>query len=145
MPFYPSVAQAPRDLTSEPLTPTMLDGAVVPYSTRNRKRADKKNPTRTFNMDSDDEDEDDSGPIPSGGGCLSSLAWLRPSDDIQVPQTILKDINGVIEPGSMVAIMGASGAGKTTLLSALSGRTRLHDNSMYQYDFVNSRRKSNKS
>lgn len=31
----------------------------------------------------------------------------------------------MIEPGKLVAIMGASGAGKTTLLSALSGRIKL--------------------
>ncbi|WP_276662508.1 ATP-binding cassette domain-containing protein [Syntrophomonas wolfei] len=36
-------------------------------------------------------------------------------------RTILKDINIVIEPQEMVAILGASGAGKSTLLGALTG------------------------
>ena len=34
---------------------------------------------------------------------------------------VLKDVNLVIEPGSIVAVVGASGAGKTTLLRMIIG------------------------
>lgn len=37
---------------------------------------------------------------------------------------ILKDINIVIPPGKLVALMGPSGAGKTTLLNQIAGRGR---------------------
>nr|QUF59469.1 ATP-binding cassette transporter Abcg-like5 [Brachionus angularis] len=37
---------------------------------------------------------------------------------------IVKDVNGVAKPGSLMAIMGASGAGKTTLLNVLNFRNR---------------------
>lgn len=35
---------------------------------------------------------------------------------------LLHSINGYVEPGQMVALMGASGAGKSTLLDVLAGR-----------------------
>ena len=38
------------------------------------------------------------------------------------PKEILQRVNGSVEAGQMLAIMGASGAGKTTLLQTLSGR-----------------------
>ncbi|RYY33348.1 ATP-binding cassette domain-containing protein, partial [archaeon] len=37
-------------------------------------------------------------------------------------RTLLRDISGVAEPGTMTALMGASGAGKTTLLDVLANR-----------------------
>ena len=37
---------------------------------------------------------------------------------------LLNEVNGYIQPGSMIALMGASGAGKTTLLNTLGQRQR---------------------
>jgi len=39
-------------------------------------------------------------------------------------RVLLRNITGTIEPGTLIAIMGASGAGKTTLLNVLAGRSR---------------------
>ena len=43
----------------------------------------------------------------------------------ETTKTILRDVNGAVTPGHILAIMGPSGAGKTSLLSVLSGRSRL--------------------
>ena len=37
---------------------------------------------------------------------------------------IIKNVNGIARPGTLMAIMGASGAGKTTLLNVLNYRNR---------------------
>ncbi|KAJ9119249.1 hypothetical protein QFC22_003741 [Naganishia vaughanmartiniae] len=71
----------------------------------------------------------------------SSDGTVRPEDDIQAHKSVftfenvnytvpvkggtrqlLTNCKGIIRPGRMVALMGASGAGKTTLLSALCQR-----------------------
>lgn len=38
------------------------------------------------------------------------------------PKKILNNLNGIVKPGEMLAIMGPSGGGKTSLLDALAGR-----------------------
>ena len=40
------------------------------------------------------------------------------------PQHILRGIDGIAEPGRILAIMGPSGSGKTSLLHCLAGRRR---------------------
>lgn len=41
-----------------------------------------------------------------------------------VPKTILHNVDAVIEPGELTAIMGPSGSGKTTFMNILSGRIK---------------------
>ncbi|CAE7664022.1 w, partial [Symbiodinium sp. KB8] len=50
--------------------------------------------------------------------------------DITPTVKILFDNNGVVYPGEMVAIMGASGAGKTSLLNVVSRRNEKNDGSV---------------
>nr|UOU03357.1 ATP-binding cassette subfamily G-like 6-2 [Brachionus rubens] len=59
-------------------------------------------------------------------GFIDSLRdrFFGPPDDEQGYKKILDNVIGVIEPGSLCAIMGASGAGKTTLLNILNFRDR---------------------
>jgi len=43
-------------------------------------------------------------------------------DEQNNPKTIIDDINFLLPPGSMCALMGASGAGKSTLLDVVANR-----------------------
>nr|XP_039263394.1 protein white-like [Styela clava] len=59
-------------------------------------------------------------PKTSAFSCLK-----RKKDDAPVlGKPILQNVNGIAEPGNVMAIMGSSGAGKSTLLNALTWRNR---------------------
>ncbi|CAM4904796.1 unnamed protein product [Rotaria socialis] len=47
---------------------------------------------------------------------------LCPSKEVGEPKVLLKGVSGIVKPGQLVAIMGASGAGKTTLMNVLAHR-----------------------
>ncbi|KAI8839226.1 P-loop containing nucleoside triphosphate hydrolase protein [Chytridium lagenaria] len=56
----------------------------------------------------------------------NELSWNNISYEIPIgrkgTRQLLKNVNGSIKSGQMLAILGSSGAGKTTLLNCLSGR-----------------------
>ena len=58
-----------------------------------------------------------------GGGIEDALRSPGPGPAASA-KTIVSPIDGVIRPGSLVAIMGPSGCGKSTLLDLLAGRKR---------------------
>jgi len=51
-----------------------------------------------------------------------SHSWRRKSSSVKMPTRLVKDSTGMLKPGQMLAIMGASGAGKSSLLNALTCR-----------------------
>ncbi|XP_052773368.1 protein white-like [Mya arenaria] len=49
-------------------------------------------------------------------------ACCRGPDPSVTPKHVLRDVYGIVKPGTLVAIMGASGSGKTTLLNTITQR-----------------------
>ena len=81
--------------------------------------------------DSDDVKHEDDRPASDDQGqqvvARNSAVFTWQSVSYSIPvkdgeRQLLQDVQGLVRPGKLVALMGASGAGKTTLLSALSQR-----------------------
>lgn len=49
---------------------------------------------------------------------------------------IMKNVNLVVEPGQMLAIVGKSGVGKSTIINALSGFLKIDDGTIYVGDYA---------
>ncbi|XP_052810071.1 protein white-like isoform X2 [Mya arenaria] len=49
-------------------------------------------------------------------------ACCRGPDPTVTPKHVLRDVYGIVKPGTLVAIIGASGSGKTTLLNTITQR-----------------------
>jgi ABC-type transport system involved in cytochrome bd biosynthesis fused ATPase/permease subunit len=74
----------------------------------------------------------DSKSLPGGGAAAligevsARLTWKDLSVTVALgpgkTQTVLDELTGFAEPGSLTALMGPSGSGKSTLLDALAGR-----------------------
>ncbi|XP_077978606.1 protein white-like [Glandiceps talaboti] len=51
--------------------------------------------------------------------------WFKKQDPkTLLPKKILRGVSGYVEPGTLLAVMGASGAGKSTLMNVLTYRNR---------------------
>jgi branched-chain amino acid transport system ATP-binding protein len=81
--------------------------------------------------------------VASGGQSTPTLATLTPTlavRDLEVVYGsaihVLRGVSLDVEPGAIVALLGANGAGKTTLLRAVSGLLRFHRGSVTQGSVV---------
>ena len=50
-----------------------------------------------------------------------SLSWDNISYKVK-DKEILKNVSGILEPGSLLAVIGASGSGKSSFIDILAGR-----------------------
>jgi len=62
--------------------------------------------------------------LPTGPGTKKSWLVLQDVGFSIKQKNILTNINAVIPPGELIALMGPSGAGKTSLLNVISGRAK---------------------
>ena len=78
------------------------------------------------------------------GSSSSALFGSRSRKEVIDDKTLLSNISGCVEPGQIMAIMGASGAGKSTFLDILarkrkrgivSGRTLVNGREVVDADF----------
>ena len=75
--------------------------------------------TRVFDIvdaESEVRERPDAAPLPLGEGCI---AFEEVSFAYNPDEPVLEDVNFVVSPGEMVALVGPTGVGKTTIVSLL--------------------------